>query len=403
MTSVGRLRAVAPLAVTLILFAAFVSLLAVVAADPTFALGVETAAFVLAVAAWAVLQASVGTVIAWRRPEHHIGRIMQVSGPLLLGIFLGYIIGAWRYQSFGTDDLLGGVAAWWGSTTILVSLFVALPLLGMLFPDGRLPSPRFGWPLRLVLAGLIVPSLVSAFRRGPVDRELPTNPFGFLSYGQDLRELLNLVSTVALIGGLALAVAAVVMRWRRGDPLERAQLKWLLGAFAISPLLFAVSWAGPDEEGPGDVIDAPSAVSAILVPIAIGIAVLRYRLYEIDRLVSRTITYGLVTGVPLAIFTGVTVVMGSAAGSADEDALTTAVSTLVAVAMFNPVRSRIQRLVDLRFNRARYDAQRTASGLAGRLRDQLELPMVTEELWRATIQTVEPRATAVWLRPRGSR
>lgn len=401
MTPSGRVRAVAPLVLTVVLFTALISLIAGLAADAGFLLGLETTAFVLAIAAWAVLQAVVGTVIAWRRPDNRIGRIMQASGPLLIGVFLGYLIGASRNQHAGSDDLLGGLAAWWGSSTILVSVFVALPLLGLVFPDGRLPSRRFTWPLRAVVAGLVVPSLLYAVHAGPVDRDLPTNPFGILSYSQDTRELVNLVSTVALIGGLALAVLAVITRWRRGDPLERAQLKWVLGAFAISPILFAVSWAGPDE-GPGDIIDALSAVSAILVPIAIGIAVLRYRLYEIDRLVSRTITYGVVTAVLFAVFTGVTVVMGSALSSAEGDAFTTAVSTLIAAALFNPVRTRVQRFVDRRFNRARYDAQRTATGFAERLRHQLDLPMLSEELRRATIESVEPHATAVWLRPRGS-
>lgn len=402
MTSGARWRAIAPLVLTVVLFAVFMTVLGRVADDPDFDIGVESAAFVVAIALWAVLQASVGTVIVWRRPRNRIGRVMQVSGPLLILVFLNYNIGAWRYVTHGPGDLLGGLAAWWASSTILLTVFIALPLLGLLFPDGRLPSPRYAWPLRAVGAGLIGPTLLYALAAGPVDADLPNNPLGILPISEAQREMLNLISTVALIVGLALAVGAVITRWRRGDPLERAQLKWLLAAFAVSPILFALSWAGPDE-GPGDYLDALSAVSAILVPIAIGIAVLRYRLYEIDRLVSRTITYGLVTAVLFAIFLATTVVIGSAVGSTGDDALTTAASTLVAAAMFNPVRSRVQRFVDRRFNRARYDAQRIAAGFADRLRHQLDLPMLSEELRQATVQTVEPRATAVWLRPRGSR
>jgi hypothetical protein len=397
----ARFRAVAPLVLTGLLLAGLMVTLVGVAADPGFDVGVESGAFVLAIAMWAVLQSLVGTIIVWQRPHNRIGRIMQAGGPLLLGVFLGYLVGAWRYTTVGPDDVIGGIGAWWGSSTILISIFVALPLVGLLFPDGELPSSRFAWPLRAVVVGLVVPSVLFALQSGPVDAELPTNPFGVLPFSQDVRELLGLISTVALIGGLALAVGAVITRWRRGDPLERAQLKWLLGAFAISPVLFAISWAGPDV-GPSDYIDAMSAVSASLVPIAIGIAVLRYRLYEIDRLASRTITYGLVTAVLFGVFLTVTVVMGSAIGATGDDALTTAVSTLVAAALFNPVRSRVQRLVDRRFNRARYDAQQTASGFADRLRHQLDLPMLSEELRRATIQTVEPQATSVWLRPRRS-
>jgi hypothetical protein len=397
-----RALAIAPLAITALLFAALVATLVGVADDPAFDVGAESAAFVAAIAMWAILQSLVGTIIVWQRPHNRIGRIMQAGGPLLLGVFLGYLVGAWRYTTVGPDDVIGGIGAWWGSSTILISIFVALPLVGLLFPDGELPSPRFMWPLRAVVLGLVGPSVLFALQGGPVDTELPNNPLGILPFSHDVRELLGLISTVALIGGLALAVAAVITRWRRGDPLERAQLKWLLGAFAISPVLFAISWAGPDV-GPGDYIDAMSAISASLVPIAIGIAVLRYRLYEIDRLVSRTITYGLVTAVLFGAFAGVTLVMGSALGATGSDALTTAVSTLLAAALFNPVRRRVQRLVDRRFNRARYDAQRTAAGFADRLRHQLDLPMLSEELRQATVQAVEPRATVVWLRPRGPR
>lgn len=255
-----RIRAVAPLALTLLLFTALVGLVVTVSDDPAFMLGLETSAFVLAVAAWAVLQALVGTVIAWRRPHHRIGRIMQASGPLLLCVFLGYIIGAWRYVTAGADDLIGGLAAWWGSSTILVSVFVALPLLGLVFPDGRLPSPRFAGTLRAIIIGLVGPSLLYAVHSGPVDADLPNNPVGIVPFSGEMREVLNLISTVALIGGLALAVSAVITRWRRGDPLERAQLKWLLGAFAVSPVLFAVSWPGRTMDQPtSSTRSAPSA------------------------------------------------------------------------------------------------------------------------------------------------
>jgi hypothetical protein len=395
-------RTTLPLAATLALFATLVALAVAADADPRFDLGLGTTVFFLGIAAWATLQAAVGTVIAWRRPDNRIGRIMQASGPLLVLAFLGYLVGAWRYVVAGSDDLLGGTLAWLGATSLLPSLFIAFPLLGVLFPDGRLPSTRFALPLGAVIIGLLVSTLLFALHAGPVDTDLPRNPFGILPFSSDVRELLNLLSTVALIGGLVLAVAAVITRWRRGDPTERAQLKWVLGAFASSGVLFAISWAGPDE-GPAELLDALGAVSANLIPIAIGVAVLRYRLYEIDRLVSRTITYGLVTAILFAVFTGFTVVMSSALSSTGGDALTTAAATLIVATLFNPLRRRVQRVVDRRFNRARYDAQQTASGFADRLRHQLDLPMLSAELQRATIDSVEPHATAVWLRPRGAR
>lgn len=180
-------------------------------------------------------------------------------------------------------------------------------------------------------------------------------------------------------------------------------MKWLLAGLSVAAVMFPVSWTtdiGPDD---GALVDILSVVALGLVPLAIVIAVLRYRLYEIDRLVSRTITYGLVTAILFGVFTGFTVVMSSTVSPTGGNALTTAVATLIVAALFNPLRRRVQQVVDRRFNRARYDAQQTASGFADRLRHQLDLPMLSAELQRATIDSVEPHATAVWLRPRGSR
>lgn len=398
----GRLRTFAPLAITLVMFATLA--VGIVATDgPRFELGLETSVFVLAIAAWATLQAVVGTIIAWQRPENRIGRIMQSSGPLLIGIFLGYLIGAWRYATFGSDDLLGGIAAWWGSISILPAIFVAFPLLGLLFPDGRLPGPRFLWPLRVVVVGLLGPTTFFALGAGPVGRELPDNPFGLIAIPAAVRETANLISTVALIASLVLAIAAVVSRWQRGDALERAQLKWLLAAFSIAPMLFAMSWAGPDVD-PADIIDALSAVSVSLVPISIGIAVLRYRLYEIDRIISRTIGWALVTGVLLAVFGLIMVGLQALLTDLTQGAtLAVAASTLVAFALFQPLRRRVQRAVDRRFDRTRYDAARTVAAFAEMVRDEVVLERLIDTFVASAGHAVRPERATVWLPPRSVR
>ena len=354
--------------------------------------------FFLGIAAWAALQAGVGTVIAWRRPENRVGRLMQASGPLLIGIFLGYLIGAWRYATVGPSDVLGGVAAWWGSLSILPALFVAFPMLGLLFPDGRLPSRRFVWPLRAIVGGLVVPTLLFAIGRGPIDAELPDNPFGLVAIPAAVRETASLVATVALIAGLGLAVAAVVGRWRRGDRRERAQLKWLLAAFSVAPILFAVSWAGPDGD-PADLIDALSAVSVILVPLAVGIAVLRYRLYDIDRIISRTLAYGALSVLLFALFFAANVLLQPLISPlVGGNVVATAAATLLVASLFQPLRRRSQAVIDRRFHRAGYDADRTVAAFAGRVREGVDLLRLVLDLERTAAAAMEPTTTSVWLR-----
>lgn len=398
MSRVGGMRTAAPLLLTLAMFMVLVGLAVVADADPRFDLGISTAVFFLGIAAWAVLQASVGSVIAWRRPENRVGRLMQASGPLLIGIFLGYLIGAWRYATVGPSDVLGGVAAWWGSLSILPALFVAFPMLGLLFPDGRLPSRRFVWPLRAIVAGLVVPTLLFAIGRGPIDAELPDNPFGLVAIPAAVRETASLVATVALIAGLGLAVAAVVGRWRRGDRRERAQLKWLLAAFSVAPILFAVSWAGPDGD-PADLIDALSAVSVILVPLAVGIAVLRYRLYDIDRIISRTLAYGALSVLLFAIFFAANVLLQPLISPlVGGNVVATAAATLLVASLFQPLRRRSQAVMDRRFHRAGYDADRTVAAFAGRVREGVDLLRLVLDLERTTAAAMEPTTTSVWLR-----
>ncbi len=242
------LRAVAPLVLTAALFASCR------AGGRRRSTGLRARAGAPACSSWPSPRGPsckpVGTIIAWRRPDNRVGRIMQASGPLLLGVFLGYLVGAWRYITAGADDLAGGSSRG-GVEHHPDQPLRRVPVGGRVFPDGASAFAR-GSPGRCARSSSAIGRRSCCSRsRAAGGRELPNNPFGILPLSSDVHELLNLISTVALIGGLALAVGAVITRWRRGDPLERAQLKWLLGAFAISPVLFAISWAGPDE-GPGD-------------------------------------------------------------------------------------------------------------------------------------------------------
>jgi hypothetical protein len=197
-----------------------------------------------------------------------------------------------------------------------------------------------------------------------------------------------------------------VLRYRRAGPLEREQVKWLAAVAIVGGTAFTIAILS------GDAVITPlfwfiGFLALVALPIAIAIAITRYHLYDIDRIVSRTIGYGVVTVVLFAVFGASiiglqTLVSGAMAGPSTQiDPLVVAASTLVVAALFNPLRIRVQAVVDRRFHRARYDAERTVAGFAGRLRDELDLATLAAELRRTTVEAVEPSTTGVWLRAGG--
>jgi len=185
------------------------------------------------------------------------------------------------------------------------------------------------------------------------------------------------------------------MRFRASRGVVRQQLKWFLAAVFVLVASTAVAMTGSDEANIGFLIGIG------LVPIAIGIAILRYRLYDIDRLISRTIGWALVTGILAAVFVSVVLVLQALlAGFTQGETLAVAASTLAAFALFQPVRRRIQVAVDRRFDRARYDGQRTVDAFAERLRDEVELASIEREALGTVDETVRPVHAGLWLRSR---
>jgi hypothetical protein len=194
-----------------------------------------------------------------------------------------------------------------------------------------------------------------------------------------------------------LSVVSLVVRFRRSRGEERVQLKWFTSAGLLLPPLFILG------DLPGDVV--PRAVSdlstavIVLLPIAAGVAILRYRLYEIDRLLNRTLVYGLLTAILGLCYVAGSLVFVLVAGvGADPPSWLIAAATLAAAAVFRPARRRVQAVVDRRFNRARYDAVRTVAGFSARLRDQVELDALSAELLAVVDQTVQPTRASLWLR-----
>ena len=302
------------------------------------------------------------------------------------------------------EFILAWLTAWTGYA--LFSGFVALVVL---FPSGRLPAGRWHRPAIALLATCLGLTVLSAFAPS-----VSFNPTGVATVAVPNRfallpdlgiwALLPLDSLIVpMIGCLAIGVASMIVRYRRAIGIERLQLRWLVAATSFIVLAVAAGLASLVIVGPdiGGLAWIGAIVAYPTVPLAIYIAITRYRLYEIDRIVSRTIGWAAVTGVLVAVFAGLVVALQAVlAPVTDENTLAVAASTLVAAALFQPVRHRVQRAVDRRFDRARYDGQRTVDAFAARLRDRVDLEGVERDFETTVTLALSPKSSSTWIRGR---
>jgi hypothetical protein len=340
--------------------------------------------------------ATVGAVLASRRPDNAVGWICSAIG---FTAFLGGLSESYAVYAVDHPGTLpgAGMVAWPGGTWLwFLTVALTVVFLPLLFPTGHPPSPRWrpvGWAAGVAVA---VVCLAAGASPGPLGDGLPANPFPLQATWAEA-----LIDSVGLpmLGGFVLAAAAsLVARFRRAAGVERQQLKWFTYAAAIQALLTAAAAVSPtlDDRIP----DIVGNLGYAAVPLAIGVAILRYRLYDIDRIINRTVVYGLVT-VILALGYGAGVlVLGQLLGR-DRPSLAVAGATLGVAALFQPARRRVQQAVDRRFNRRRYDAARTIAAFSARLREEVELDTLTGELRAVVDQTMEPTVTTLWLRPSG--
>ncbi len=345
--------------------------------------------------------ATVGALIEDRRPGEAVGRICLAAGLLLVTSSL-LVVAAIALDSLpGRQPALAAAMAVISSTISGLVLFLSGPLLVSRFPDGRASGRLASFTdALLAISGVVVLSFV--LRPGPIEfggMEPVDNPLGvtgipfvgnddsfavaFLAYG--------LASILALIG--------LIRRYVRGSPVVRAQIRWLGAAIGASILatVFLVLTSG--DEALNEVAWFGWIVSLPLPPVAIGIAILRYRLYDIDRIISRTLSYGLITALLIMSFLLLNVGLQALLSSVTSgNSVAVAGSTLVAAALFTPVRRRVQRIVDRRFHRAQFDAERMVTDFAARMRDELDLTTVATELTAAIARAVKPTTAALWLR-----
>jgi hypothetical protein len=353
---------------------------------------------------------TIGAFLVSRLPRHRIGWLLVLGGFVLAAS--GATSGMADYGLIVHPGAVPGAIwlAWvseWTWAPEIACLFILLPLF---YPSGRLPTPR--WRPLVVISALLVLLGGAASALSPwVPDPFPVdNPLALGGVAASVTSFLsNIIGTGLVVSGGSLAVASLLVRYRRGSGIERAQLKWFSGVAMVTGAAALGSIATNNPGGATESTGILAVISAAcnvllfvglaLLPLAIGIAVLRYRLYEIDRLISRTLGWGVLTLILGGAFVGL--VLGLQAILAPltrSNQLAVAGSTLLVAAFFQSLRRRVQGLVDLRFNRARYDAQAAVAAFTERLRDEVDLDTLQESLLTLVEATLEPTTVSLWLR-----
>jgi hypothetical protein len=339
--------------------------------------------------------ATVGLVLALRRPGNPIGWLYGAAG---LAWAYSVPVQPWIDQLVREHrplPLLAQAVAATGDLSWAPAIALGVTLPALLLPDGHLRSRRWRLVVITSVAGVTLATMAGCLSPGPLEEMGVDNPFGLGGSAGQVAGVLTIVGVLLHWLSLPPAAVCVVLRFRASRGVERQQMRWVAAgaAGAVLGLLIAL---------PGGLGFAPDWTSSIVFPallcppVAVGVAVLRYRLYDLDRVVSRTLSYGLLT-VLLALGYAA-VVLGLGRLLPDSSSLAVAAATLAAAALFQPLRGRVQGLVDRRFNRRRYDATRTVEGFAARLREQVDLDALHGELLAVVDQTMQPTRASLWLR-----
>ena len=349
---------------------------------------------------------TVGALVASRRPENPIGWLFCAVG--LLNVLYAFVRAYAVYTlltqpgSLPIGEVMAWLAAGWTATLGWGLMATFVPLL---FPTGRLLSARWRPVAWLAAAVLVLAMVALAITPGPVDEEIPsiTNPMGIESAGGVLDLLESVVMPLLLVVMIA-SLTSLVMRFRQSRGEERQQLKW----FAYSAALLATSIIlGPILTNFVPVLEFGEYATVLQIlgvssiPVATGIAILRYRLYDIDRIINRTLVYGALTALLVGVYVGGVILLQGAlrAITGQESQLAIVASTLAVAAIFDPLRRRIQAFVDRRFYRRKYDARKTLEGFSARLRDETDLDALNDDLLGVIAETMQPAHVSLWLRP----
>jgi hypothetical protein len=348
---------------------------------------------------WAIalVFSAVGALIASRRPGNAIGWLFLGAGvaagvAALAGAYADY----WVEARVG-PALLSKTAALYGDLSWIPWILVPSTFLLLLFPDGRLLSRRWrpvAWCAAAAIGGGFVAGVLHAGHME--DRPQLTNPYGVESPLIDaLQGLSWLLLVIAIVG----SATSLILRFRRAHGEQRQQMKWLAFAGAVAGTFVIVFTILYDVVGE-DVANAAIMLGVLSLPLAAGVAILRYRLYDIDVVINRTLVYGALTATLAAAYLGCVLLLQLLLGGITGDSsLAVAVSTLAVAALFRPARARIQDVVDRRFYRRKYDAAQTLERFGSQLRDEVDLGALRAELRSVVVETMQPAHVSVWLRP----
>ncbi|HET7273468.1 MAG TPA: hypothetical protein VFI90_20540 [Rubrobacter sp.] len=361
--------------------------------------GIEPYLVNLVVAALAF--STVGLLVASRRRENPIGWLLLVTGILYaIEIFTGtysiYVL------STAPGSLPGGVTAAWLTSWVWILGGSLIPFVFLFFPDGRLPSPRWRPLAWLVLIDAALSVAPYAFAPGPlrdVSEESPViNPVG-IEGRAGILELFTRISLLLLVPISLGLILAFYVRFRRAQGEERQQIKWVAYAVAlfVAAIVVVSVWPSLDNS----VVGSALFLAGILaIPSAMALAILRYRLYDIDVIVNRALVYGVLTLLLALIYFGsIALLQGIViALTGQQSQLAVVASTLIIAALFNPIRRRIQDFIDRRFYRRKYDVEKTLAAFGTKLRDEVDLEALTGELVGVVEQTMQPSHVSLWLR-----
>jgi hypothetical protein len=341
--------------------------------------------------------ATVGAVLAGRRPRHPVGWLM-----LALGLSVTVDVVADGYARYGLLASPGAVPAV-GQLRVLGDTFALWPacigFILLLTPTGSLPSGRWRWWAGIAVAAPLAWKAASVLGFGTA--VFPPfysfrNPY-FVPALATPAMAVALPALVLTLLSVVVGGASLVIRFRRARGEERQQLRWVASAAVVAAAGIPVAMAGISIDSAA-VVGVAVLGSATVLCLAIGAAILRYRLYDLDRIVSRTVAYGLLTVLLGLAYAGVVLSLGRLVGR--DSSLVVAAATLAVAAVFQPARRRVQAAVERRFNHRRHDAARIIEGFAARLRDQVDLDTLAAEVLAAADQTMQPTRASLWLRPR---
>jgi hypothetical protein len=343
----------------------------------------------------AISAATVGLVVATRRPRHPVGWLLLATGLTIMTdlVINGYV----RYGLVVRPGAAPGARYLAGVSFGIFLVWISLAGFALLLtPTGRLPSPRWRWWARVAAAGPVLELLSAATDPQPLYPEHPEvgNPLS-IPVLHPVQVAVGIIGGAIILVSIGVAAVSLVLRYRRARGVERLQLRWLAFAAGLAAGLLAVAVAAGLAGDDGLVLAALGGMVSLL-PLATGAAILRYRLYDLDRIISRTVAYGLLTMLLGGAYAVVVLGLGQLVGQRSG---VVAAATLAVAAVFGPARRRLQQVVDRRFNRRRYDATRTVAAFAARLRQQVDLDALSAELLAVVEMTMQPAQASLWLRP----